>query len=97
MEDQKECMCHQIEWSTNNKPIHIKTGEIYDYNKHGAVDCHTKVNLGIFNMIEYYDVCKNIPIPPKPVIMKKIKKHDFEEGIPPIPKRLFPCGDNNKT
>ena len=97
MNDQKECMCHLIEWSTNDKPIHIKTGEIYDYNKHGAIDCHTKVNLGIFNMIEYYDVCKNIPIPPKPVIMKKIKKHDFEEGIPPIPKRLFQSSDNNTT
>ena len=59
--------------------------------------CHTKLNLGIFNMIDYYKVCKYIPIPPKPVIMKKVKKHVVEEGIPPIPKRLFQSSDNNTT
>ncbi len=35
--------------------------------------------------------------PPKPVIMKKVKKHIFEEGIPPIPERLFQSNDNNIT
>ena len=97
MESPKLCMCHLIKWSKNNNHIHIKTGEVYDYNRHGSLDCHTKVSLGIFNMIEYYNVCKIIPIPPKPVIMKKVKKHVIEEGIPPIPQRLFQSGDNNKT
>ena len=86
------CLCHLID-----KNIHIKTGEVYDYKKHGAIDCHTKVNLGIFNLIEYYKVCKKIPVPPKPVIMKKVKNYAIEEGIPPIPEKLFRREDKNKT
>ena len=48
----KECSCNLIDWTgKDGKYIHIESGEIYDSQKHGALDCQTKVKEGIFNLI----------------------------------------------
>ena len=90
------CNCYLIDWSGNSgKYIHIESGEIYDPQKHGALDCQTKVKEGIFNYGEYFKKCKYIPGDPNsqfPSAKEKIKiKETFtvKEGIPPISDKLF--------
>ena len=94
----KKCMCYLIDWSCIScRYIHIESGEIYDSQKHGALDCQTKVKEGIFNYGEYFNICKYIPGDPKsnfPNAYEKIKVtnnkiQSLEEGIPPIPEKLF--------
>ena len=44
------CECNQIDWSgKDGKYIHIESGEIYDTQKHGALDCQAKVREGTIN------------------------------------------------
>ena len=90
------CLCHLIDWSGGTgKYIHIDSGEIYDSQKHGALDCQSKVKEGLFNYGEYFNICKYIPGDPNsyfPSAYEKIKKHNtsvLKEGIPPISKKLF--------
>lgn len=92
------CECYLIDWSgVSGKYMHIESGEIYDPQKHGALDCQTKVKEGIFNYGEYFNKCKYIPGDPKSQfpsanekIIKKMKETpSFEEGIPPISEKLF--------
>ncbi|MBD23473.1 MAG: hypothetical protein CMG46_00490 [Candidatus Marinimicrobia bacterium] len=91
----KECSCNLIDWTgKDGKYIHIESGEIYDSQKHGALDCQTKVKEGIFNYGEYFNICKYIPGDPKsnfPSASEKIVKGVSKpnEGIPPISKKLF--------
>ena len=93
----KKCECYEIDWSgKNGKYIHISSGEIYDHQKHGALDCQRKVKEGLFNYGEYFNYCKFIPGDPKsnfPSATEKIEiKKEIpliKEGIPPISKRLF--------
>ena len=90
------CQCYLIDWSgKNGKYIHISSGTTYDSQKHGALDCQTKVKEGSLNYSEYFKTCKYIPGDPKshfPNASEKIKKviiPRFDEGIPPIPEKLF--------
>ena len=90
------CQCHLIDWSgKNGKYIHISSGTTYDSQKHGALDCQTKVKEGSLNYAEYFKTCKYIPGDPKshfPNASEKIKKviiPRFEEGIAPISEKLF--------
>lgn len=92
----KNCECHLIDWtSIDGNYIHIESGKIYDPQKHGALDCQTKVKEGTFNYGEYFNKCKYIPGDPKsnfPSAYEKIKNYEipsFEEGIPPISAKLF--------
>ena len=49
------CECYLIDWSAKNgKYIHIESGDVYDSQKHGALDCQTKVKDGILNYGEYF-------------------------------------------
>ena len=91
-----ECLCYLIDWSgVNGKYIHIESGEIYDTQKHGSLDCQSKVKEGILDYGEYFNICKYIPGDPKshfPSAYAKVSKHyssKIEEGIPPISKKLF--------
>lgn len=89
------CNCHLIDWSGKDKKyIHISSGEIYDPQKHGALDCREKVNERTINYETYFNICKYIPGDPKshfPSVQEKLKNKEtgFQEGIPPISKRLF--------
>lgn len=92
------CECELIDWSgENGKYIHISTGEIYNHHKHGILDCQRKVKEGILNYGEYFNICKFIPGDPNSNFPNANKKVNIsvkpsptaEEGIPPIPKKLF--------
>ena len=106
MEASKECLCHLIDWTgENGNYIHIESDEIYDHQKHGALDCQKKVKEGLLNYGEYFNVCKYIPGDPNshfPRAHEKVKEYKLkirkrgtiEEGIPPISGKLFDL--NNK-
>ncbi len=92
------CECNQMDWSgKDGKYIHIASGEIYDTQKHGALDCQAKVREGTINYGQYFRECKFIPGDPEsnfPSAYFKIQKknvitNEVEEGIPPIPEKLF--------
>ena len=100
MEKKLSCECHLIDWSRENgNYIHISSGNIYDSQKHGFLDCQTKLKEGIINYGEYFNLCKYIPGDPKshfPSFLekkknetKKIETQIIEEGIPPIPDKIF--------
>jgi len=98
MSEKMNCECHLIDWSgKGGKYIHIESGEVYDTQKHGALDCQAKVSEGLINYGQYFQQCKYIPGDPKsyfPSAQYKINKKNtetprFEEGIPPIPEKLF--------
>ena len=98
MSEKMICECNQIDWSgKDGKYIHIESGEIYDTQKHGALDCQAKVREGTINYGQYFQQCKYIPGDPKsyfPCAQYKVKKNNVniaqvEEGIPPIPEKLF--------
>ena len=45
MSEKMNCECHLIDWSgKGGKYIHIESGEVYDTQKHGALDCQAKVS-----------------------------------------------------
>lgn len=106
MEASKECLCHLIDWTgENGNYIHIESGEIYDHQKHGALDCQRKVKEGLLNYGEYFNVCKYIPGDPnshfprahekvKAYQIKIRKRETIEEGIPPISGKLFDLNNN---
>ena len=92
------CECNLIDWSgKNGRYIHIESGEVYDTQKHGALDCQTKVKEGLINYGEYFKICKFIPGVAKSyfpnasekIIQKKYEVQKIQEGIPPIPEKLF--------
>tara|TARA_B100000686_G_scaffold353934_2_gene461638 strand:- start:1393 stop:1695 length:303 start_codon:yes stop_codon:yes gene_type:complete len=92
------CECNQIDWSgKGGKYIHIDSGEIYDTQKHGALDCQAKVREGIINYGQYFQQCKYIPGAQKSyfpnahlkIKKKKVNTEQVQEGIPPIPEKLF--------
>ena len=92
------CECNQIDWSgKDGKYIHIDSGEIYDTQKHGALDCQAKVREGIINYGQYFQQCKYIPGAQKSyfpnahlkIKKKKVNTEQVQEGIPPIPEKLF--------
>tara|TARA_B100000945_G_C20394985_1_gene604334 strand:- start:1006 stop:1308 length:303 start_codon:yes stop_codon:yes gene_type:complete len=91
------CECYLIDWSAKNgKYIHIESGDVYDSQKHGALDCQTKVKDGILNYGEYFRICKYIPGDSKSLfptadqkIIEKIKNNSIEEGIPPISEKIL--------
>tara|TARA_B100000214_G_scaffold369626_1_gene342998 strand:+ start:3559 stop:3798 length:240 start_codon:yes stop_codon:yes gene_type:complete len=75
----KMCECHLIQWSgEKGVSIYIPSGEIYTTQKHGIIDCLSKVEKGVMNIHEFINNCrysqgKCIPI----------KDDSIEEGIPP--------------
>ncbi len=92
----EECSCYLIDWTAENgKYIHIESGEIYDPQKHGALDCQTKVNEGTFTFGDYFANCKYIPGDSNskfPSVYEKITNYEntkIQEGTPPIPEKLF--------
>ena len=98
MSEKVICECNLIDWSgKDGKYIHIESGEIYDTQRHGALDCQAKVREGTINYGQYFQQCKYIPGDPKsyfPSAQYKVNKKNivisrFEEGIPPIPEKLF--------
>tara|TARA_Y100000817_G_scaffold311734_1_gene304381 strand:- start:3855 stop:4160 length:306 start_codon:yes stop_codon:yes gene_type:complete len=93
-----KCKCNLIDWSASDcKYIYIPEGNIYDIQKHGAIDCRAKVKEGILNYEEYFKECKYIPGDPKsnfPSAVSRIKinkkeKSIITEGIPPISRNIF--------
>ena len=97
-EEKTICECYLIDWSgKDGKYIHIGSGEIYDTQKHGALDCQAKVREETIDYGQYFRQCKYIPGDPKsyfPSAQYKVKKKNigiprFEEGVPPIPEKLF--------
>ncbi len=101
MEVSKECTCYLIDWTgKNGNYIHIESGEVYDSQKHGALDCQKKVEEGVINYGEYFNVCKFIPGDPESQFpnahekvnlynVKIVKRPVIQEGIPPISEKLF--------
>ena len=94
------CECNLVDWSgKGGKYIHIESGEIYDTQKHGALDCQAKVREGTINYGQYFQQCNYIPGDPKSYFPsahskiiekeKEFKTTRFEEGIPPISEKLF--------
>ena len=66
MDDQFTCECNLIDWSgKDGKYIHIYSGQIYDTQKHGALDCQSKVREGTINYGQYFKHCKFIPGDPQ--------------------------------
>ena len=77
--------------------INGESGEIYDTQKHGALDCQAKVREGTINYGQYFRECKFIPGDPGShfpnayfkIQKKNVTTNKVEEGIPPIPEKLF--------